>query len=163
MTSWFSVVNSCGVLWCKLQDRLTYFCNKSLTYSEATTGRFLLERWVFLPGLHMVEIGWPVLDEIGIAFFRLFQKQPFSDEIVFKIVIPKVFQNSPENSSQTRNAAKRKLQHRCFTVNFAKFLSIAFLPNTAGLLMLELPCSNARKKFRIGLFPRISIRSTEHM
>ena len=33
---------------------------------------------------------------------------------------------------------KRKLWHRCFSMNFAKILRITFLQNTSGLLLLTL-------------------------
>ena len=34
---------------------------------------------------------------------------------------------------------KRRLGHRCFPVNFVKFLRTPFLQNTSGRLLLELP------------------------
>ena len=33
---------------------------------------------------------------------------------------------------------KKRIWHRCFPVNFAKFLRIAFLQNTSGQLLLDL-------------------------
>ena len=33
---------------------------------------------------------------------------------------------------------KKRLRHRCFSVNFAKFLRIPFLQNTSGRLLLEI-------------------------
>ena len=33
---------------------------------------------------------------------------------------------------------KKRLGHRCFPVNFAKYLRIPFLENTSGLLLLDI-------------------------
>ena len=39
---------------------------------------------------------------------------------------------------------KKRLWHRCFSVNFAKFLTTPFLQNTSGRLLLDIPneCSS---------------------
>ena len=49
---------------------------------------------------------------------------------------------------------KRRLRHRCFPVNFAKFLRTPFLRNTSGLLLLQLQYFHSPEKIpmRIGNF-----------
>ena len=42
----------------------------------------------------------------------------------------------PELLFQQSNFIKNEIWHRCFTVNFAKFLSTSFLQNTSGQLLL---------------------------
>ena len=42
---------------------------------------------------------------------------------------------------------KKSLWHRCFPVNFAKFLRISFLQSTFGRLLLEAEKSNVRGSF----------------
>ena len=61
-----------------------------------------------------------------------------------KNVILEISQNSQENTC-ARNSFLIKLQtwdlwrllHRCFPVNFAKFLRTPFLQNTSGRMFLE--------------------------
>ena len=50
----------------------------------------------------------------------------------------KISQNSKEKAAGFRPTAilKKTLRHRCFTMNFAKFLKIRFLQNIFGQLLL---------------------------
>ena len=43
----------------------------------------------------------------------------------------------PQASHRLVSVLKKILWHRCFPVNFAKFLQTPFLQNTSGLLLLE--------------------------
>ena len=45
--------------------------------------------------------------------------------------------------------SKKRLWHRCFPVNFAKFLRISFLQNTSGRLLLDIVISRLRHNFTI--------------
>ena len=69
--------------------------------------------------------------------------------ILLKKVFLKISQNSPENTSATVSflkksqasgrlvtLLKRRLWHRCFLVNFAKFLTTPLQLNTSGQLLL---------------------------
>ena len=69
--------------------------------------------------------------------------------ILLKKVFLKICQNSPENTSATVSflkksqasgrpvtLLKRRLWHRCFLVNFAKFLTTPLQLNTSGQLLL---------------------------
>ena len=48
-----------------------------------------------------------------------------------------ISQNSQENTRpKAYNFIKKRLWHRCFPVNFAKFLRTSFLQNTSGRLLL---------------------------
>ena len=58
-------------------------------------------------------------------FFEFLQRQ-LLEAFYKKILFLKVEQNSQENGY-----AKKRLSHRCFTVNFSRFLGIAFLQNRA--------------------------------
>ena len=52
--------------------------------------------------------------------------------------VRKVFLEIPQNSQENTCArAKKRLWHRCFPVNFAKFLRTPFLWKTPGLLLLK--------------------------
>ena len=62
----------------------------------------------------------------------------------------KLSQNSHKNTC-TRvdfliNLLKNRLWHRCFPLNFAKFLRTSFLQNTSGWLLLKLQTGNFKKK-----------------
>ena len=61
-----------------------------------------------------------------------------------KIGVLKILQNSQENicarvsySIQLQKKKKKRLWHRCFSVNFVKFLRMSFLRNTSGRLLLK--------------------------
>ena len=67
--------------------------------------------------------------------------------VLFRMVFLEISQNSQENTCarvsfliklQTRPATllKKRLWHRCFPVNFVKFLRTPFLQNTTGRLLL---------------------------
>ena len=62
-----------------------------------------------------------------------FQKQP-PDVFFKKKVLFEISQNSQENTFARSSFLKKKLWHRCFPVNFAKFLRTSFLAlqNTSG-------------------------------
>ena len=60
-----------------------------------------------------------------------------------------ISQNSPENTcararfimksqAEACNVIKKRLWHRCFSVNFANFLWTTFLQNTSGQLLLKI-------------------------
>ena len=78
-----------------------------------------------------------------------FQKQLITGGVLVKKVFFEISQNLQENTGvfhsgrvrvsffikllpQTCNFIKRRLWHRCFKVNFAKFLGIPFLQSTSG-------------------------------
>ena len=58
-------------------------------------------------------------------FFEFLQRQ-LLEAFYKKILFLKIEQNSQENGY-----AKKRLSHRCFTVNFSRILGIAFLQNRA--------------------------------
>ena len=69
-----------------------------------------------------------------------FQKQPFAD--VLQNSVLKDFarihrKNNCVGVSDLMKLLKKRLQHRCFPVNFAKFLKAPILKNTSGLLLLR--------------------------
>ena len=64
-----------------------------------------------------------------------FQKQP-PDVFFKKKVLFEISQNSQENTFARSSFLKKKLWHRCFPVNFAKFLRTPFLQKTSGRLLL---------------------------
>ena len=49
-----------------------------------------------------------------------------------------ISQNSQENACARVSLLKKRLWHRCFPVNFVKFLRTPFLQNTSGQLLLNL-------------------------
>ena len=58
--------------------------------------------------------------------------------VLQKEVCLKNLQNSQENTcARVSILLKKKLRHRCFPVNFAKFLKTPFLKNTSGQLLLN--------------------------
>ena len=46
--------------------------------------------------------------------------------------------------------SKKRLWHRCFPVNFVKFLRTPFLQNTPGRLLLEFSAMSNRNSFDVG-------------
>ena len=71
-----------------------------------------------------------------------FSKYLFSPEaaisgVLWKKVFLEISQYSQENASAIVSfSIKKRLQHRCFPVNFAKFLRTSFLQSTPGRLLL---------------------------
>ena len=53
------------------------------------------------------------------------------------VVFLEISQNSHENTCVRVSLLKKKLCHRCFHVNFVKFLRTSFLQNTFGRLLLK--------------------------
>ena len=47
---------------------------------------------------------------------------------------------------------KKRLWHRCFPVNFVKFLRTPFLQNTSGRLLLGLPENISKTSFDVDIF-----------
>ena len=47
---------------------------------------------------------------------------------------------------------KKRLWHRCFPVNFVKFLRTPFLQNTSGRLLLGLPENISKTSFDVNIF-----------
>ena len=64
----------------------------------------------------------------------------YLEAVVQRCSVKKVFlaisQNSQENTCARVSSLKKRLRHRCFPVNFAKFLGTRFLQNTSGRLLL---------------------------
>ena len=58
----------------------------------------------------------------------------------------KIHRKIPVPESQTCNFIKKRLWHRCFPVNFAKFLWTTFLKNTSGRLFVLLIASQSSSK-----------------
>ena len=88
------------------------------------------------------------------------QKQP--PEVFYKKGVPRNFVKSTEKNLchnlflnkvaglRTATSLKKRLWHRCFPVNFVKFLRTHFLQNTSGRLLLQLEkWSSQRKTFHI--------------
>ena len=91
-------------------------------------------------------------------FFRLILRQSFKSDFYFwlflilteaatrgvlcKKVLLEIWQNSQENNCAkvsfliNLQALKKRLWHRCFPVDFVKFLRTPFLQNTSGRLLL---------------------------
>ena len=70
-----------------------------------------------------------------------------TEDVLQEKVFFQILQNSLENSYarvsfiitlQASGLQKKTFWHRCFPMNFAKFLSIPFLQNTSGRLLLFL-------------------------
>ena len=66
----------------------------------------------------------------------------------------KTSQNSQENTCARVTFLKRRLWHRCFSVNFAKFLRKPFLQNTSGRLLL---CSAMSDVQDLGLLKPLAL------
>ena len=62
------------------------------------------------------------------------EKQP--PQVFYKKVLLKILQNSQKNTCPRLSFLKKRPWHRCFPVNFAKFLRTPFLQNTSGRLRL---------------------------
>ena len=58
--------------------------------------------------------------------------------VLCKRVFLKISQNSQENTCARVSFLKKRLWHRCFPVNFVKFLRAPFLQNTSEQLLLNL-------------------------
>ena len=56
--------------------------------------------------------------------------------VLLKKVFLEISQNSQENSLRPATLFKKRLGHRCFLMNFAKFLKTPFLQNIPGRLLL---------------------------
>ena len=52
---------------------------------------------------------------------------------------------------QACNVFKKRLWHKCFAVNFVKFLGTPFLQNTSGRLLLTSRSSRLQMFFKIGV------------
>ena len=70
-----------------------------------------------------------------------FMKEIWIEAVVRRCSVEKVFleisQNSQENTcARVTFSIKLQASHRCFPVNFAKFLRAPFLQNTSGRLLL---------------------------
>ena len=51
-------------------------------------------------------------------------------DVLYEKVFLEILQNSQENTCARASFVKKRLQHRCFLVNLAKFLRTPFLQNT---------------------------------
>ena len=58
--------------------------------------------------------------------------------VLCRKVFLEILQNSQENTvARPATLLKKKLWHRCFPVNFWKFLRTPFIQNTSGRLLLQ--------------------------
>ena len=64
-----------------------------------------------------------------------------------------ISQNSQENTCARVSFLKRRLRHRCFSVNFEKFLGTLFLQNTSGGWC----CKHFRRKLHLRYLARFWI------
>ena len=72
--------------------------------------------------------------------------------ILLKKVFLETSQNSQENTyNKVAPLLKKRLWHRCFPVNFGKFLRTPFLENTSGQLFLK-GSKNLKQKMTYGCF-----------
>ena len=55
--------------------------------------------------------------------------------------------SSHQNSPRPVALLKKRLLHRCFPVNFVKFLRTPFLQNTFGQLLLKIARRHKKKTF----------------
>ena len=62
-------------------------------------------------------------------------------------VFSKILQNSQENAWRLATLLKKRLWHRCFPVNVAKFLRTRFLQNTSGGCFCVLSFSGSNYTF----------------
>ena len=76
---------------------------------------------------------WNIRRSYDWLFLLFFQKQS-SRGVLQKKVFLKISQNSSLGRSKT--SLKKRLWHRCFPVNFAKFLRTPFFCRTPPLLLL---------------------------
>ena len=85
----------------------------------------LFKQWFFLPDVYALKY-YP----LRVYMYR----QDFSEYMSFESKCTK----RPPLLLQARSATllKKRLWHRCFSVNFAKFLRTLFLQNTSGRLLL---------------------------
>ena len=74
---------------------------------------------------------------------NIFQKQ--LQRCSVKKAFSKILQNSKENNCV---GVKKRPQHRCFPVNFAKFLRTCFLQNTSGGFCLFQPTKQKKLAYR---------------
>ena len=120
------------------------YCSCNLDMSHIIIYWDLVLKLIFSTSLKI--ICWPKKSE--------FQKQLITGGVLVKNVFFEISQNLQENTGafhsghvrvsffikllpQACNFIKKRLWHRCFPVNFAKFLGTPFLQNTSGWLLLE--------------------------
>ena len=92
----------------------------------------LLTCFTYLKMKWQIYVGW-LLCNVIILIFRSSHQS-----CSIKKMFLEVSQNSQENiCARVSFLIKKRLWHRCFPTNFAKFLRTPFLQNTSGRLLLD--------------------------
>ena len=103
----------------------THFLHFLLLRSFGRNARFYLSLRQLLSSSYKNEQEMNFLKKISTNFHR----SVFSARDFFKNKVPCL---------RPGTVLKKRLQHRCFSVNFAKILRVPFLQNTSGRLLLKL-------------------------
>ena len=98
---------------------------------------------------------------LAIVFINRFQKQRPRRCSLFLKILQNIQENTSAGSSYLikllkipATLLKKRVRHRCFPINFAKFLRTAFLQSTSEQLLLEFYALKLKSKIKKGNFSR---------
>ena len=98
-----------------------------------------LQSLEILSNATLPEFGLPKSDSRQTSWLKFKVKDEFI--IIFNFILPFFqacsFTRWVNNKLGSATLLKKRLWHRCFPVNFAKFLRTPFLQNTSGRLLLQ--------------------------